>query len=104
MHFLDSMTGQGPRESIAVELSETIFFGDLGRIKAAQSIYTKVQNKDESFYMIPFGKSKNFYGYAKVEGPRKILFRYRVRGKTIERKVGSVYDAKRLLCSMIDQY
>jgi hypothetical protein len=89
--------GMGERESIASELSETVLFGDLKRIKAAQTPYKRIQTAQESFYFVPFGRSSELFGFVKVVSPKNIVIRYRVSEKTKQKKVGNLYEAKRFL-------
>ena len=90
MSFRD---GMGERESIASELSETIFFSDLKRIDASEKPYRRIQTAQESFYFVPFGRSSDTLGFAKVVTPRNIVIEYGAKQK----KVKNVYEAKKFL-------
>lgn len=91
MLFLD---GMGPRESIACQLQDTVRFGYLDRIKAAQSNYTKTSREGKSFYMVPFGRSAKSYGFVAVESPNKIVFHYMKNGKKTMRNTKNLSEAK----------
>lgn len=91
MLFLE---GMGPRESIACQLQDTVRFGDLDRIKAARSNYTKTSRQGKSFYMVPFGRSAKNYGFVAVESPNKIVFHYVKNGKKVVRNTRNLDEAK----------
>lgn len=90
--FLD---GMGERESIASELSETVFFGDLRNVKMTP--YSKMEKNGESFYIVPFNRGKQTLGFIKIETPRRIVFHYKHNGKYAEQKCKSLYEAKTFL-------
>lgn len=91
MLFLDSM---GPRESIACQLQDTVRFGDLDRIKATRKKYSKISREGKTFYMVPFGRSAESYGFVAIESPKKIVFHYMKNGKKILRNTRNLSEAK----------
>jgi len=92
--------GMGPRESIAVMLKDTVFFGDIDRIKESHKGkgYRKMTNKaGKSFYMLPFGRSANCYGFVAIENVKSIVMHYRKNGTYLHKKLNNVTEARRFL-------
>lgn len=89
--------GMGPRESIASELQDTIRFGGIAKIRAASKGYSKMSKGMKSYYMLPFGTSKNLYGYVQIDTPTSIAIHYRVDGLYKTKRTRNVHDAKRFM-------
>jgi hypothetical protein len=88
--------GMGPRRSIVHELNDTIFFGDLFRIKDAGK-FRKVKTVTGDCYALPFGRSKNLFGAILVHKPNKIEIVYRENGADKKILCRDSYSAKRFL-------
>lgn len=94
MLFLD---GMGPRQSIVHELMDTLYFGNLDRIKNVES-YKKVKTaKDKDAYMVPFARGKDCFGAIMVHSPRRIEVFYNMKGRKIKAKCPSLYETKRFM-------
>lgn len=94
MMYLENM---GPRQSIASELLDTIRFGDLDRIRGSGS-YAKKSLDNGDAYVIPFGKSKEFYGAVLVHTPKSIEVKYIQNKKTRSVKFKRLYEVKQFFC------
>jgi hypothetical protein len=90
--------GMGPRRSIVHELNDTIFFGDLYRIKDAGR-HRKLKTEKGDCYSLPFGRSKDLFGTILVHSPSKIEIVYRDSGTNRKNLCRSVFEAKRFLVS-----
>lgn len=90
--FLD---GMGERESIASELSDTVFFSDLRNVKMPP--FSRMEKNGTSFYLVPFNRGKQTLGFAKIETPRRIVFHYKHNGKYSEHKCKTLHEAKAYL-------
>lgn len=86
------LAGMGERESIASELSETVFFSDLRNVK--MSPYSRIEKNGESSYVVPFNRGRSLLGFARVETPKRIVFHYKDGGKYKEQKFKSLHEAK----------
>jgi len=93
MHYYE---GMGPRRSIVHELNDTIFFGDLYRIKDAGRSF-KMKTARGDCYALPFGRSKNSYGAILVHHPSRIEVVYRENGVDRKNLCRTVHEAKRFL-------
>lgn len=88
--------GMGPRRSMVQELTDTIIFGDLCRIKDACRT-RKVKTTTGDCYVVPFGRSKDTYGAILVHALKRIEIVYRENGKDRKNLCRNLYDAKRFL-------
>lgn len=93
MIYLD---GMGPRQSIAVEVLDTVRFGGLDKIKGANG-YRKQKLDRGDAYVIPFGTSKNCYGAVIVKTPKNIDVVYRVDGQQRVQNLRYCEEVKRFL-------
>ncbi len=93
MIFLE---GMGPRQSIAVEILDTVRFGGLDKIKGANG-YRKQKLDRGDAYVIPFGLSKDCYGAVIVRSPKSIDAAYRVNGLDRLQKLRYTDEVKRFL-------
>lgn len=97
MIYLENM---GPRQSIASEVLDTIRFGDLDRIRGAGS-YAKKSLDNGDAYVIPFGKSKEFYGAVLVHTPKSIEIKYIQNTYTKNVKFRNLREVKQFFCSKL---
>lgn len=66
--FLD---GMGERESIASQLSETVYFCDLR--PSGVKPYVKITTKDDSYYSVPFvSRNGEIVGIIRIHQPLRI--------------------------------
>lgn len=88
--------GMGPRQSIAHELLDTLFFGNLDRHTGTR--YRKVNTvPGKDAYMIPFARSKACFGAIMVHSPSRIEVFYNVKGEKAKAVCKSLYDTKRFM-------
>lgn len=88
--------GMGPRQSIAVEVLDTVRFGALDKIKGANG-YRKQKLDRGDGYVIPFGLSKNCFGAVIVKSPKNMEVKYSINGKRQTVSFKKPYDVKRFL-------
>lgn len=88
--------GMGPRQSIAVEVLDTIRFGALDKIKGANG-YSKKELDTGDAYVVPFGLSKNIFGAVVVCAPKRIYITYRLNGKDKTVRMTNAWEVKRFL-------
>jgi len=78
--MINFLEGMGPRQSIAVEILDTVRFGALDRIKGANGYHKQKLDKGDA-YVIPFGLSKDCYGAVLVKTPKNLEVQYMIKGK-----------------------
>jgi hypothetical protein len=88
--------GMGPRQSIAVEVLDTIRFGALDKIKGANGYAKKKLDRGDG-YVIPFGLNKNCYGAVVVKSPKNIEVKLSINNKRSSVYFKKCYDVKRFL-------
>lgn len=88
--------GMGPRQSIATEILDTVKFGALDKIKAANG-YRKQKVDRGDAYVIPFGLSKECYGAVLVKAPKNLEVRYEVNGKRFSKSFKYADEVKKFL-------
>ena len=89
--------GMGPRQSMVHELMDTLYFGNLDRIKGVKA-YRKVKTaEDRDAYMVPFARDKECFGAIMVHSPRRIEVFYNMKGRKIKAKCPSLYETKRFM-------
>ena len=93
MLYLD---GMGPRQSMAVEILDTVRFGGLDKIKGANG-YAKKKLDNGDAYVVPFGMSKNLYGAVIIKSPKNIDVVYRVGGQQRIQNLRYCEEVKRFL-------
>jgi hypothetical protein len=93
MLYLD---GMGPRQSIAVEVLDTIRFGALDKIKGANGYAKKKLDRGDA-YVIPFGLNKNCFGAVIVKSPKNMEVKFSINGKKQAVSFKKPYDVKRFL-------
>jgi hypothetical protein len=93
MIYLD---GMGPRQSMAVEILDTVRFGGLDKIKGANG-YRKQKLDRSDAYVIPFGLSKDCYGVVVIKTPKNIDVAYRVNGLDRVQNLRYTDEVKRFL-------
>lgn len=93
MIYLD---GMGPRQSIAVEILDTVRFGGLDKIKGADG-YRKQKLDRGDAYVIPFGVSKECYGAVFIKSPKNIDVAYRINGQQRVQNLRYAEEVKRFL-------
>lgn len=93
MIYLD---GMGPRQSMAVEILDTVRFGGLDKIKGANG-YRKQKLDRGDAYVIPFGVSKKLYGAVFIKSPKNIDVVYRVDGQQRVQNLRYCEEVKRFL-------
>jgi hypothetical protein len=87
------------RRSVAEEILDTIYFGNLDSIKGAKGRkFSKVNTGQKDAYMLPFGFSKDCYGAVLVHTPNRMEVVTRVRGAERKNSFRSAYDTKVFLC------
>ena len=86
----------GPRQSMAVEVLDTVKFGALDKIKGAGSYRKQKLDKGDA-YVIPFGVSKDCYGAVLIRAPKKLQVAYRTKGMQLVQEFKYVDQVKRFL-------
>jgi hypothetical protein len=95
--------GMGPRQSIAVEVLDTIRFGALDKIKGANGYRKQKLDKGDA-YVIPFGLSKNCYGAVLVKAPKNVEVQYKINGKKFIKNFRYAGEVKSFLVKQFIQY
>ena len=88
--------GMGPRQSMAVEILDTVRFGGLDKIKGAKG-YSKKKLSTGDAYVVPFGLNKNLYGAIVISAPKKLYITYKVNGVAETVRMKYAWEAKRFL-------
>ena len=87
------------RRSVAEEILDTIYFGNLDGIKGARGRKIgKIRTPQKDAYLLPFGISKDCYGAVLVHIPNRIEVVTRIRGIERKNSFRSAYDTKVFLC------
>jgi hypothetical protein len=90
------LEGMGPRQSMAVEILDTIRFGALDRIKGANGYRKQKLDKGDA-YVIPFGLSKDCYGAVLVKAPKNLEVQYMMKGKRFNQSFKYASEVKSFL-------
>ena len=93
MLYLD---GMGPRQSMAVEILDTVRFGGLDKIKGANG-YSKKKLATGDAYVIPFGLSKKLFGAVVISAPKRLYITYRLNRKEKTVRMTNAWEVKRFL-------
>jgi hypothetical protein len=88
--------GMGPRQSMAVEILDTVRFGGLDKIKGANGYSKKRLDKGDA-YVVPFGLSKNLYGAVVISDPKRLYITYKVNGVAETVRMKYAWEVKRFL-------
>jgi len=94
--------GMGPRQSMAVEILDTVRFGGLDKIKGANG-YRKQKLDKSDGYVIPFGLNKNCYGVVVVSAPKRLYITYRLNSKEKTVRMTNAWEVKRFLVKQFMQ-
>jgi hypothetical protein len=94
--------GMGPRQSMAVEILDTVRFGGLDKIKGANG-YRKQKLDKSDGYVIPFGLNKNCYGVVVVSAPKRLYITYRLNSKEKTVRMTNAWEVKRFLVKQFIQ-
>ena len=88
--------GMGPRQSMAVEILDTVRFGGLDKIKGANG-YAKKKLDNGDAYVIPFGLDKNIFGVVVISAPKRLYITYRLNRKEKTVRMTNAWEVKRFL-------
>ena len=99
MLYLD---GMGPRQSMAVEILDTVRFGALDKIKGATGYFKKTLDKGDA-YVIPFGLNKNIFGAVVISTPKRLYITYRMNSKDKTVQMKNAWEVKRFLVKQFIQ-
>ena len=99
MLYLD---GMGPRQSMAVEILDTVRFGGLDKIKGANGYAKKKLDKGDA-YVIPFGLSKKLFGAVVISAPKRLYITYRLNRKEKTVRMTNAWEVKRFLVKQFIQ-
>lgn len=99
MLYLD---GMGPRQSMAVEILDTVRFGGLDKIKGANG-YSKKKLATGDAYVIPFGLSKKLFGAVVISAPKRLYITYKINGVAETVRLKYTWEVKRFLVNRFIQ-
>jgi hypothetical protein len=88
--------GMGPRQSMAVEILDTVRFGGLDKIKGAKG-YSKKKLATGDAYVVPFGFNKNLYGAVVISAPKRLYITYKTNGVAETIRMKYTWEVKRFL-------
>lgn len=94
--MINFLEGMGPRQSMAVEILDTVRFGALDKIKGANGYRKQKLDKGDA-YVIPFGLSKDCYGAVLVKAPKNLEVQYIVNGKRFKQSFKYSDEVKKFL-------
>jgi hypothetical protein len=94
--------GMGQRQSMAVEILDTVRFGGLDKIKGATG-YAKRKLDNGDAYVIPFGLSKRLFGIVVISTPKKLYITYRLNNKDKTVRMTNAWEVKRFLVNRFIQ-
>jgi len=94
--------GMGPRQSMAVEILDTVRFGGLDKIKGANG-YAKKKLDNGDAYVIPFGLDKNIFGAVVISAPKRLYITYRINKKEKTVRMTNAWEVKRFLVKQFIQ-
>ena len=95
--------GMGPRQSMAVEILDTVRFGGLDKIKGANG-YSKKKLATGDAYVIPFGLSKKLFGAVVISAPKRLYITYRLNKKEKTVRMTNAWEVKRFLVNRFIQH
>jgi len=99
MLYLD---GMGPRQSMAVEILDTVRFGGLDKIKGANGYAKKRLDKGDA-YVVPFGLSKKLFGAVVISAPKRLYITYKINGVAETVRLKYTWEVKRFLVNRFIQ-
>lgn len=89
--------GMSERRFVAEQISDTLFFGDLKRLKIAQQNFKRVETGNQTYYILHFGRSAEMFGFVRIDTPRRMSVHYTVADERKEKKFTSLYELKSFL-------
>ena len=94
--------GMGPRQSMAVEILDTVRFGGLDKIKGANG-YAKKKLDNGDAYVIPFGLNKNIFGAVVISAPKRLYITYKINNVAETVRMKYAWEVKRFLVNRFIQ-
>ena len=88
--------GMGPRQSMAVEILDTVRFGGLDKIKGANGYAKKKLDKGDA-YVVPFGLSKKLFGAVVISAPKRLYITYKINDVAETVRMNYAWEVKRFL-------